>query len=252
MKRVGVRSAFLALLWALLTISSVEGQPVSQHRFGVGIGLGHDAQKDELVSPLLYTGLMVPLHLEYSFRGRNNRHAIEVDFGASTLSSAISKGIAHTQDFFLVDVHAGYERNLRSSTSWGMWLGIESEHHYAFREHHYTPGIREYAGIYYSSVGPALTLTRRIRGTDVLGLHAALSVAAFMIRPPYSLKGKWEPDLVFLNEFAGVSSNIYYTYDLSSALALRARYGFSFCRTEIPFRMVDVQNRLGVVVLLKR
>jgi|GEM_PF-6700264 hypothetical protein len=252
MKGLVLRIAILVLLWAMAAAWPAEGQPALRHRFGFGIGLGHDAQKDELVSPLRYSGLLVPFHFEYSFRGRNHGHIVEVEFGASTLTSAISRGVSHTQDLYLIDVHGGYERRIDAPQPWGVWLGVETEHHYAFREHHYTPVINEYAGIYYSAVGPSFSLNRRIRTAGELGFHVAIPILAFMIRPPYSLKGSWEPDVVLLNELTGASSNIYYTYDLSRSFALRLRYGFSFYRTEIPFRLVDVQNNLGAVVLFKR
>src|SRR5690606_41463521 len=73
-----LRIAILVLLWAMAAAWPAEGQPALRHRFGFGIGLGHDAQKDELVSPLRYSGLLVPFHFEYSFRGRSEEHTSEL------------------------------------------------------------------------------------------------------------------------------------------------------------------------------
>lgn len=61
-----------------------------RHLIGFSSGLTLEAVRDEIISPLTYSGAHAPLHLTYQYRGPRTRHAILLSYGAGELTSSIT------------------------------------------------------------------------------------------------------------------------------------------------------------------
>ena len=68
------------------TIESFE----SQHMFIFSSGVGLNSVRDEIISPLIYRALNIPLVLSYFYRGLNNRQTLLFHYDNKDLSSSIT------------------------------------------------------------------------------------------------------------------------------------------------------------------
>jgi hypothetical protein len=69
-----------------------------RHYLALSSGLIRGAVRDEMMSPMMYTGTSLPLQLSYSYRGSDIRHALLLSYSADDLTSSITdpRTSAHT------------------------------------------------------------------------------------------------------------------------------------------------------------
>jgi hypothetical protein len=67
----------------------------TQHLFTLSSGMSLHTMRDEMMSPLMYSGTQIPLEFSYRFRGSSNRHTVLFNYDNTELNSSITnKSIA--------------------------------------------------------------------------------------------------------------------------------------------------------------
>lgn len=250
-----LRCCLIMLIAFLVSFTQVRAQPViPKHRFGAGVGVLNEAHRDELISPLRYSGVLFPVQVEYLYRGVRNRHHLSVIYAEQSFHTSISQGNIHTQEGYLIEVRGQYARRIAHSGDerFQLLAGMLVDSYNSFTKHWYRSSIEEYTGIYYLAFSPALTVTRTLRGQDEVAFNIATSGIAYVIRPPYSVKGAWKPRVVTLDRFVKLAAGLTYERDLSHLFSVRAGYLFGYYWTDLPFDLEAVQQRLHLVLVFKR
>ncbi len=63
----------------------------TQHLFTFSSGMSLHTARDEMMSPLMYSGTQIPLEFLYRFRGLSNRHTVLFYYDNTELNSSITK-----------------------------------------------------------------------------------------------------------------------------------------------------------------
>jgi hypothetical protein len=62
----------------------------TQHLFTLSSGMSLHTMRDEMMSPLMYSGTQIPLEFSYRFRGSSNRHTVLFNYDNNELNSSIT------------------------------------------------------------------------------------------------------------------------------------------------------------------
>lgn len=91
-----LRDLLVPLILALVTPAAPAGESEAttpnapRHLIGFSTGLTRGAVRDEIMSPLMYSGVHAPLQLTYLYRGPVTRHTILLSYSAGDLTSSIT------------------------------------------------------------------------------------------------------------------------------------------------------------------
>ncbi len=225
-----------------------------KHLLGSGIGIGWEANRDELASPLRYQGAVAQVWLDYRYRGSRNHYRLAAMGGGSRFSSSITSGSLHRQQGGFLQVQGGYGRKIAGSSEAKsrLFAGFLSDNFYHYREHQLMPSATEYVGIFYTSLNAALLGSRRMGKKGEATLRLSLPALAYVVRPPYSLRGYWQGRFSTIDSFFALDATLAYERELSSRLALRTALAFSHYRAQEPFPARAVQYLFTMGLLLKR
>lgn len=81
-----------------------------QHLLTLSSGISSHTVRDEMMSPLLYSGTQVPLAFTYRFRGVDNRHTVLLYFDNTELHSSITRSIRDVAvSHYIKNLHLMFE-----------------------------------------------------------------------------------------------------------------------------------------------
>ncbi len=67
----------------------------THHLITFSSGMSLHSVRDEMMSPLIYSGTQIPIALSYRYRGLSNRHTVALFYDQSDLKSSITKNSSH-------------------------------------------------------------------------------------------------------------------------------------------------------------
>jgi hypothetical protein len=92
---VKTRGVFIPFLCFLISTAAAQEVPDSvaaspRHFLAFSSGLNRGAVRDEMMSPMMYAGMSLPLQLTYLYRGPEIRHSLLLSFSTNDLTSSIT------------------------------------------------------------------------------------------------------------------------------------------------------------------
>jgi hypothetical protein len=261
------------ILLSLATRSAdAQSQDSLRHSIGVHSGYLYLANRDDLASPMRYSGGSSPWMLSYDYLGDIHRHSIRLSYRTSQLESAIASNGLHEGDERGASIEYTYShkvnivdvRNLRT------FLGATWENSIDAIEYHYNlqyGGGITHNGCAYSSFGVTALAEYRSSTHGTLNARLSIPLVAFAIRPgwaitaPSSDEKVWNElsmeenplDLILKsgrfvswNSFRGVSVSVGYDYALAPSLGFNVRYAFQYTYYSWPIPLRTVVGQLDV------
>jgi hypothetical protein len=268
-----------SLIFLSLATRSVDAQSQDSLRHSIGLHSGYlyMANRDDLASPMRYSGGSSPWMLSYDYLGDIHRHSVRLSYRNSQLESAIASNGLHQGEEYGVSTEYAYfhrisildERNLRTFIGATWENAIDAiKYNYNLR---YGGGTTR-NGMAYSSLSVTGLAEYRssVRGT----LNARLSIpfVAFAIRPGWAItapssdeeiwtESSMKENLVHLilksgrivswNSFRGISMSIGYDYALAPSLDFSMRYAFQYTYYSWPIPMRTVIGQFDVGLSLE-
>jgi hypothetical protein len=210
-----------------------------RHEIMGGIGIIHLLLKDDLVSPIRYSGETYALFARHVFHARSGFHTLSVLYDSGNLTSAIS-GINRSQGSYRrFRVTGGYAwaiyRFFKRDAV--LFLGVLSDNQIVRREHLYINSNSELMFEYYTSIGPSLSVTYApySRHRFNAGFHG--SVMAFIVKSPYAVRGHIGGSLKIFDSFKQFSTEVRYGYLIVPNVSFEISYFFNYYTHTFP-RMV--------------
>ncbi|MCE1188299.1 MAG: hypothetical protein LWX56_04085 [Ignavibacteria bacterium] len=84
------------------------------HELNLLVGLGFHSERDQMMTPMKYSGTLIPLRLAYEYLGTQNRFGIVFNFSSGNMESAISN--------VLPGAHEANNFNMDASFSWAVHI----------------------------------------------------------------------------------------------------------------------------------
>ena len=268
-----------SLIFLSLATRSVNAQSQDSLRHSIGLHSGYLylANRDDLASPMRYSGGSCPWILSYDYLGDIHRHSVRLSYRNSQLESAIASNGLHQGDEHGVSIEYAYfhkagivdERILRTFVGATWENAIDAiKYNYNLR----VGGGTTQNGMAYSSL--SLTGLAEYRSSVHGKLNARLSIpfVAFAIRPGWAITSPssdeeiWTESsmkdnlvrlilksgrIVSLNSFRGISMNVGYDYSFAPSLDFSMRYAFQYTYYSWPIPRRTVIGQLDVGLSLE-
>jgi hypothetical protein len=245
----------LTLAFCLPVVGTAAAQGAGgRHYLGVGGGVVFEESRDELTSPLRYRDTFFPVQADYEHRGRRGRSRLAFSYGRSRPTSAITRGDLHAQEGLQVRFLGRHARRIVPAGPGrdGLFAGVQLDTYARVREHRYREHVTEATGFLYAALGLSALGSYRLRRQDELRLQLDVPVAAYVRRPPYSLKGYYEDYAALPGRFARFGALLAYELRLARPLALRAAYEGLYYRMEDPLPAAGVEHAVSLCLVWVR
>ncbi|MCF6271412.1 MAG: hypothetical protein L3J41_17000 [Melioribacteraceae bacterium] len=158
---------------------------------GISIGLTSYSVKDQLASPLNYSGIYIPFGFSYFYKSLLNYHRFSLGYNSQTkLKSRISSSAAHIAEFSYANLQYEYARHITGffNNKLRLYLGGKWNNNFTVREYSFSKYNGEASGEVFSSIG--LLLLSNYEYSDETNMQISLSfpLLSYIVRSPYSLK----------------------------------------------------------------
>lgn len=252
----------MALTLLILAAASADGQDLpNAHRLGVSGGLSHVGTQDRTASSTVYSGQATPVAVAYRFDGERNRHRARLTFASGTLQALTRDGPGLDLDHARLDAHYGYLRQVAGHSRaaavfvggyWANQIGLNG----------YPAGGTYWTGL--SSIDASAALTLSMGGRHRLEARIRVPVAAYVLRPPYSVdsdelyrayydNSRFLTDLGSVaawGDLAHVSAGLRYDRDLTPWLGAELDYAFGYTHYREPRPTSSASHSVSVGVNL--
>jgi hypothetical protein len=128
---------YLLLLIFFSIVLDNYAQVEKENRISLASGVIDHRVKDQTVSPMIYRGKAMPLHLSWSYCKLKYRHEINLSFNKLQLESSISntdKDNVHIADNFNLLLRYSFIRKLNTSNTSFHFLGASLESYTSYRD----------------------------------------------------------------------------------------------------------------------
>lgn len=257
----------------LLCYPDAIAQEFKKNKIGFHLGIAQHATRDNLVSPLFYSGFRVPIQLYYKFDGRHNKHLVNLSFSSGEIDNSINNWADNMFAGLSYEYHRYAFAFLNSDTKvfvGGIFDNFLSYRNYYSRSYH--PNLNYYSDSdsweLISSINLSLLAEYEINKLEKIEVRIIFPVIAFVSRPSYSLLPPdnilrlKDPEDVSLNDIIDAGSietiNEYFLFNIQAAYELnisdyfnlRWNYSFKYYSIDEPIKTNSVINKFGVDLLL--
>ena len=227
---------------------------VKKHNLGIESGFFHCSIKDDLASPVTYKGNGFPVSVSYSYNGIKNRHLLEFSYIFHNLDSKISGSFGdHFGNLFALKGRYGYFRFKRRmfNNRGSLFCGLNLDGSYFKKEYYYFSGVSEIFRELIFSLSPSIFLEYGIKDTQILTVQFSVPVLACVMRPGYSGKMDFNPDITSLHKYLRFENNFSYEFVLSKFLNLKFKYYFMYYKYPDPQKVRTSMDYISVEILYK-
>ncbi len=248
------------------------GQPDKKHQIGFQLGLGKYSSRDNLVSPLMYSGYRLPVQLYYVFNGSDSRHSVQISFSRGRVRSSVY----NSADELVAGFRYEYHRLISPLTNRGAmyYFGGAWDNYFLERQYYFTsyiPDNPDYTETdtweLVSSLNLSFIVEYPLQRESRFIVQTVIPVIANVLRPTYSLlppdnilmlkdPASPGPDDVFraghivtLNKYFLVDLSLGYEIKTSSSVKLKWGYSLTYYRISHPIKTSTVINNFSMDVI---
>lgn len=234
-----MKRAFLLFPLLFMFFEPLQALPDRPKKNMIGLQTGalSSLVKDELASPLRYKGSGSVVQLTYHHEGLRGRHSFRLSYSKFDLQPTAELSFGR---HFLNNVQAaasyGYHRYAGSffGDRLKLYLGGVWDNHASSRELYYLNNMSETSWEFFSSLNVSPLLEWRLSSKLRFVHESAVSLAAFVERPPYGMKGIVNRRVVTLGRFIRLKNHLTMEHELSPRILARLTYAYSFYRYPEP------------------
>ncbi len=281
-RAVAAATAALALFIGLLAPTALTAQDtssaaVSRHLISLSTGLSSHALRDDIISPLVYSGSQIPALFAYDYRAAEVRQTAMFFYDFLSLSSSITKASSHYADEMNFILEYAYGRRAFSfgKLRTDCFLGAGTSFLLNSRTFHYVPNKGSSSGESMINVGldASFETMPNPSSPDMFSLHFFIPAVSYvLLNDRYNVSVsetflKMDPDkeelwwvlthgsVVTIDRMFELQGEVSYTKYLTQSVAFRAQYRFmyySYAQFERLFfaRYLNNQILAGLVVQL--
>lgn len=222
----------------------------SCHLLSLSSGFSNHAVRDDIISPLVYSGNQLPLLLAYDYSGTNLRQTITLFYDQLSLYSSITKASTHYADNVNFLLEYSYDRRTFSfeKLRTDFYLGCGLSCLLNVRTFHYMPGESTSSGE--PMINLALDASFETKpdrsSSDFLTLHIFIPVVSYVLmNDRYNVTVSetllnLDPDkdlvwqllrsgsIVTFDKMFEVQAELSYTKFVAPSVAVRAQYRFMY------------------------
>jgi len=244
-----VLSFFLVSLFSLQFVFS-QSKTVNKNSAGFGTGYSFYYIKDELISPVTYSGFAIPYYLIYRYQDSENQHNFRIQFEITKLipvkpveiiidsnSPDLQTG-RFSSDFFRIHFDYTYYRlfKIMLKKRCKIFGGGNWSNFYQSRKLIYiSPHYHDYEK-FISSVSPVLQVNLEITKNNLIRYNCAISVTAFTLHLPNIGNRPGDKTFNIFNNFSCFNSRILYEYCLPRYFNIRVAYQFIYYKYTVPYK----------------
>lgn len=244
-----------------------------KYQLGLLVGLERTALRDDLLSPLIYSGNKLPIHLFYKFQGAEKRHNLLLSFKQGQSKSSTDNEVNSMN----IVLQYSYLRHIKSIRGGAIpiFIGITSDNFATFRQPHF------YSSNWNSSSKPSYDIAAyidlsllaeyKIKENQKIDMQIMTPLFGYLVRAPYSLgvpdkiTEVTETDEITAGEIFGVmyrsrefaTINKYlsltlitsYEIDISRFFNFRLNHNLTYSRFTQPLNTRTFSNSLGCSII---
>jgi hypothetical protein len=263
----------LIIVIIIFTYLDATAQESNNHKIGFHLGIAQEATRDNLVSPLFYSGIRVPIQFYYKFDGQQNKHLANLSFSSGEIDNSVN----NWADNMFVGLSYGYHRYALSflNNDAKFFIGGILDNYFSYRNYYfrsYHLSLNYYSDNYtwelISSINLSLLAEYEIDKLEKIEVQIIMPVIAYVSRPSYSLL---PPDNIlrlkdlesagfsdFINagsietidEYFLINILAAYEINISDYFNLRWNYSFRYYSINKPIKTKSVINEFGIDLLI--
>lgn len=248
---------FFVMIFVLSFAS--EAQDSKEHKLQVFAGFNDYANKDQLVSPFVYTDINYPLHLGYEVRNSEFIRSFEINYFYGTATTK-TDNIRKTHAGF---IRFGYLRSIfKTPDNLAIYAGGRISAESLVDQASFATSRQRYltnsSGYFALSSGITANVNYQLTPVHSFSFIPYVSLLGYIYRPGYSLyhhesfrDAMKATSFSSYGNFLNVTGRIAYTFQLSERMDLSLNYNFSYLRYSKPFEIRVLQNSLLLGVGVK-
>jgi hypothetical protein len=240
----------LILLSLFLLSAELIGEEgkIRRHELSTNLGIVQLVLKDDLSSPMRYSGDASTYFIRHSLAIWNGVHTVSLFYDTGKLTSSISIANRSYESFHRFRITGGYSRGVIKFLDGNavLFLGFLSDNQFIRREHIYINTTSELIFEFYTSLGPSLSVSYLPAPRHRLGAGLHGSVFAYIFRSPYAVKGNMQGTLQAFGSFRQLSTEVRYGYLIFPNVTVDVSYHFNFYSHTFP-RITSYES--GVIIL---
>lgn len=249
--------AIICIFLVCLTVESISQQQNNQgHYTGISSGLTKLRIKDDLASPVQYSGNTVPVYLNYSLYTTVYHIYLEAGYLQDTYHSSIPKGYGnHTLRDKRVNFRTLFLKRMNRNEykRLSLFLGCAVEGIMARKTYSYlgTVSTKETFGDLALSLSIAAQVYRKISAKNSITVSASIPVAGVVTRPEYSGGGRYKRRTSFFNKLMIFKTGITAERKMFSGLFLRVGFELEYFKSQYP-RTIQTGRDSVTLSLIKK
>lgn len=219
------------------------------HTIGLHSGYFYMANRDDLESPMRYSGATLPLMLSYGYRGDINVHSARLSFHSGSLESVLTSDRGHRIDATGGAIEYSYLHSIEivQEPLLQTFFGVTWNNEVQIREHTYTITVGSESFVeLFSSLSVTGQAEYRLSEREVMNARLSLPLVAFVLRPGYAVSPpapganpEWSRlkkggRIASWGSFRGLAAEVGYNYSLSRYVDLSMRYALQFTYCSFP------------------
>ncbi len=222
------------------------------HRISIKSGFYKYSTRDNVYSPLIYTGLSFPVNLEYFNNKENSNYTIYFQYTNTKLSSSITQKtydgeyVANYFEFINAKLEFSYLRQYKSYSNWDLNIGGSWENFVLYKNQVLVYDNTQWALDVFSNIKLALNIQKEIQGKNLLQFKFSYPLVSYVIGRVYAPQHLPEKllkydnlsminilksgDFLTINNFVNFEFNAKYFMRLGNRYDLYTEYGFQYYR----------------------
>lgn len=225
-----------------------------KHKLGIESGLFHCRIKDDLASPVTYSGSGFPARISYGYYGVQSIHYLEFSYIFHDINSKLSGHFGdHYGNLLLLQGKYGFVRFRKKyfDNRARLYLGLNLDCLYAKKEYYYFSGINEIFRELTFSISPSIYVKYGLKNKQYLTFQFSIPVLTCIMRPSYSGKMDFTPFFTSVNKYLGFESSAAYEFVLTKSFNIRIQYYFMYYRYPDPRIIRTSMDYLSLKILYK-
>jgi hypothetical protein len=234
MRTLLLRIVFLILLFNPLHSFGQDNGYNSFERLGISTGANFYSIKDELLSPLVYTGTTIPINLSYDRSNRIGHYEVGLSFDKTTLKSSITETQeftgsleGHFSEYWSLSITGHFLSKFLSREKFRILAGGRLHGMGIYRMHTIVKVLPWDISYGFINFQAAILAQKKIFENHWIDVYAAYGVAALTLGNQYSrvLTGSdWQFPGNFNNLFTKISYHVPWTEKIDSGVEYRFNY----------------------------
>lgn len=160
---------------------------VSNHLFSLNTGYSNQMNRDQAISPFIYTGATVPVEFLYKYQKNRNLQSFVFQFSRLDLESGIdqypSAGVVHTSFSTIIDLRYSYLKRLIpiSHLKHVIYIGGEINSYLNTRDHNFTSVNNYIMADCFNSLSISTAWCSQISHNNQIHLNVSVPVVSYVL-----------------------------------------------------------------------